>query len=64
MLIINGKPSEAVGRTLLDYLQQAGLDPARVAVELDGEIVPRDRYRDTLLCEGQKVEIVRFVGGG
>ena len=64
MLIINGEPSDAIGRTLLEYLQQAGLDPARVAVELDGEIIPRDRYRDTLLGDGQRVEIVRFVGGG
>ncbi len=64
MLIINGEPSDAIGRTLLEYLQQTGLDPARVAVELDGEIIPRDRYQETLLGDGQRVEIVRFVGGG
>ena len=49
MLTINGQPSDEDGRSVLEYLQQAGLDPARVAVELDGEIVPRTQYPDTVL---------------
>ena len=63
MLTINGQPSDEDGRSVLEYLQQAGRT-ARVAVELDGEIVPRTQYPDTVLGEGQTLEIVSFVGGG
>lgn len=64
MLKINGRASSAAGMTLMEYLEQAGIDPARIAVELDGEIVPRADYADTRLQDGQELEIVSFVGGG
>jgi len=46
---------------LLDALELAG---KRVAVEKNGEIVPRSRYSDTRLAEGDALEIVVAVGGG
>lgn len=64
MLKINGQPSSAVGMMLMEYLEQAGVDPARIAVELDGEIIPRADYAHTRLEDGQELEIVSFVGGG
>ena len=64
MLKINGEPTDAAGMTLLEYLIQAGAEPDRVAVELEGEIVSRADYAHTLLEEGQTLEIVSFVGGG
>ena len=64
MLKINGRPSSAAGITLTEYLEQAGIDPARIAVELDGEIIPRADYAHTRLEDGQELEIVSFVGGG
>jgi len=41
-----------------------GMKPDRVAVELNREIVPRDRWSATLLNQGDRLEIVHFVGGG
>ena len=41
-----------------------GIDPRRVAVEHNLTIVPKDRYATTLLREGDRLEIVHFVGGG
>jgi sulfur carrier protein len=46
---------------LLESMQLVG---KRVAVERNGEIVPRSRYGDTLLAEGDRVEVVVAVGGG
>ena len=40
------------------------MKPDRVAVELNREIVPRDRWSETLLKDGDRLEIVHFVGGG
>ena len=64
MLKINGQPSRAAGMTLMEYLEQSGVDPARIAVELDGEIIPRADCACTWLQDGQELEIVSFVGGG
>lgn len=64
MLQINGQTAEAAGETLLAYLTDHGYDPQRVAVERNGEIVPKRCYESTTLCDGDTVEIVTFVGGG
>ncbi len=63
-VIINGEEVEAAGKTLSDYLKDGGYDIRRVAVELNGEIVPKSRYESTRLRDGDRVEIVSFVGGG
>ena len=52
------------GQTVLGLLQALGLDPARVAVELDRRIVKQPRWAETALRPGAQVEIVQFVGGG
>lgn len=52
------------GETLASFLESHGLEATRVAVELNGEIVSRDLYPETVLHAGDRVEIVRFVGGG
>lgn len=65
MIQINGKPVEiAAGLTLSDYLTQAGYTMQFVAVEKDGVIIPRAQYQDTVLSDGDTLEIVQFVGGG
>lgn len=62
---VNGEPRElAPGATLGDVVRAEGLDVARVAVEFDRVIVPREQLDSTLASEGSKVEIVHFVGGG
>jgi thiamine biosynthesis protein ThiS len=49
---------------VLGLLKELGLDPARVAVELDRSIVKQARWADTALQTGSQLEIVQFVGGG
>ncbi len=64
-LTVNGKPRETEGpATLLTFLQQIGVDPRIVAVERNGDIVKRTLFEQTQLGEGDKLEIVRMVGGG
>jgi thiamine biosynthesis protein ThiS len=64
-LTVNGKRVELDEPTpLTDYLAQLGADPRAVAVEHNGEIVERTSYAMVVLREGDRVEIVRMVGGG
>ena len=64
MLKINGKEENAAGQTVAAWLDTAGFDAARVVVELNENIVPKGRYADTVLHDGDQVEIVCFMGGG
>jgi thiamine biosynthesis protein ThiS len=50
--------------TLFSLIEQMGLKPDRVAVELNRDIVPREQWPQTNLSEGDRLEIVHFVGGG
>ncbi|MBQ4037692.1 MAG: sulfur carrier protein ThiS [Clostridia bacterium] len=64
MVKINGKDVDAAGRTVADYLQGTSYDPRRIAVERNGDIIPRAQYGETVLQDGDCVEVVSFVGGG
>ena len=64
MIRINGENLDVVGKSVADYLNSAGYDLMRVAVELNGDIVPKAQYADTIFKEGDSVEVVSFVGGG
>lgn len=62
---INGEQRElATGLTLAALLEQLGMKPDRVALELNREIVRRETWVQTHLKEGDRLEIVQFVGGG
>ncbi len=50
--------------TLAALIESLAMKPDRVAVELNRNIVPRDRWPQTPLKEGDRLEIVHFVGGG
>lgn len=50
--------------TLAALVERLGMKPDRVAVELNRDIVPRDRWAQTELAEGDRLEVVHFVGGG
>lgn len=64
-LIINGEAREfRDAPDLLSLVDQLGMKPDRVAVELNHDLIPRDRWSQTALAEGDKLEIVHFVGGG
>lgn len=64
MVKINGAELDLAGRVLSDYLSEAGFNLSRVAVERNGEIVPKRLYRETVLADGDALEVVGFVGGG
>ena len=64
MLKVNGEEKNAAGQTVTAYLASAGFDAARVVVELNESIVPKSRYGETTLRDGDQVEIVCFMGGG
>ena len=64
-IAVNGEDKEiANGLSLGGLLEQLQIRPARVVVELNRNIVSRDAYGVTMLAEGDKLEIVHFVGGG
>ena len=64
MVKINGENLDTAGKSVSDYLTSAGYDLMRVAVELNGDIVPKAQYVDTIFKYGDSVEVVSFVGGG
>ena len=63
-IIVNGEPATISGMSVLHYLESLSIDPQRVAVELNLDILPKVEYGTTLLKEGDRIEIVHFVGGG
>ena len=64
-LTINGEDREfSSPSTVASLLAELGLKSDRVAVELNRDLLPRDRWNDTPLNDGDKLEIVHFVGGG
>lgn len=62
---LNGEARElASGATVADLIAEQGLGGRRIAVERNGEIVPRSQHATTLLAEGDQLEIVHAIGGG
>jgi thiamine biosynthesis protein ThiS len=64
-LIVNGEPHRVPGgATVADLVSGLGSDPRTVAVERNGDLVPRARFAGTALVAGDRIEVVRFVQGG
>ena len=63
-LTINGEEREVRATDLAGIILELGLDPKKVAVEHNLEIVPRSKHPTTLVIEGDRIEMVQFVGGG
>lgn len=65
MLKVNGKDRKLMaGMTVADLLNQMGQPAERVAVERNGEIVPKRYFSEVRLEENDVIEVVSFVGGG
>ena len=64
MIRENGKETDIGVKSVNEYLIDAGYDINRVAVEINGEILPKLKYGSTQLEDGDVVEVVSFVGGG
>jgi thiamine biosynthesis protein ThiS len=66
-LVINGEDQTFDSPppfTLSSLVEALAMKPDRVAIELNRDIVPRDRWPETQLHDGDRLEIVHFVGGG
>lgn len=64
MVKINGEFVDFSGRSVQEALEHEGYSEKRVAVEINGEIVPKATYESTILKDGDVMEVVSFVGGG
>jgi sulfur carrier protein len=61
---VNGETRTVAAATILALIEELALDPRKVAVERNMEIVPRSLHGETALTEGDRIELVQFVGGG
>jgi thiamine biosynthesis protein ThiS len=61
---VNGEPLTVEATNILGLVEELGLDIRKVAVERNLEIVPRSLHAETALAEGDRIEVVQFVGGG
>jgi thiazole synthase len=62
---INGETRQLNGSVnVAELLTGMGLDPAKIAVERNLEVVPRSQYQETAVTDGDRLEIVHFIGGG
>ena len=64
MVKVNGEPKDIAGKTTAEYLATTNYDMKRIAVERNGDIVPKAQYGETVLKDGDSIEVVSFVGGG
>lgn len=65
MITVNGKKVTPTGPlSVADYLEQNNYQIKRIAVEMNGDILPKYSYSDTMLKDGDRLEVVSFVGGG
>jgi thiamine biosynthesis protein ThiS len=64
-ITINGEPRRvSAGLSVAGLVAELGLNPKKVAVERNLEIVPRSMHGDVMIADGDQLEIVHFVGGG
>lgn len=64
MVKINGELLDIAGKTITEYLEETQYNGKRIAIERNGEIVPKSQYDTTVLVNDDVLEVVSFVGGG
>lgn len=64
MVKINGTLLDVAGKSLTEYLAVTNYQPDRIAVECNGNIIPKSQYNEKILKNDDVIEIVSFVGGG
>lgn len=64
MVRINGESKDYKTISIKEMLEMEQFDSQKVVVERNMEIVPRSRYEETMLADGDEIEVVSFVGGG
>jgi len=63
-LLVNGEGVRFAGGTILDLITVLEIDRRKVAIEHNHQIVPQSLYAATPLADGDRIEIVNFIGGG
>ncbi|HEG3305595.1 sulfur carrier protein ThiS [Campylobacter jejuni] len=63
-MIINGEKFEFKELRFMDFIQEKGFKIELIALELNGQIIPKSEFENLILKENDKAEIVSFVGGG
>ncbi|GAB5046871.1 sulfur carrier protein ThiS [Thermodesulfovibrio sp. TK110] len=61
---VNGSEMDVKATTIAELLEELEINPQRVVVEVNLEIIKRDRFSEHKIKEGDSIEIVNFVGGG
>ena len=65
IIIINNKKVEVTKNlTLLDFLTTTGKDPEKVLVSVNGSVIEKYKYNETVLNESDNLDLMAFVGGG
>lgn len=65
MITVNGKQIQLTSEmSVADYLEQNNYQINRIAVEMNEEILPKYSYSETMLKDGDRLEVLTFVGGG
>ncbi|GGZ40187.1 sulfur carrier protein ThiS [Asticcacaulis endophyticus] len=63
-ILLNGESREVGAANILALIEEIGIEARKLAVEQNLEIVPRSQYHATAIHDGDRIEIVHFVGGG
>lgn len=63
-VLVNGELRALSARTVAELVSSLALDARQVAIEHNGAIVPRSAYASTALSANDRIELVRFIGGG
>ncbi len=61
---VNGREEDFPPGTLVDMLRVLGIEPASVVMEVNEEVASRATWSERQLCAGDRIEILKFVGGG
>jgi len=61
---LNGQAFELAGETIGELIEQLNLATKRLAVERNGEVIPRSEHASCLLADGDCIELVQAIGGG
>lgn len=64
MVKVNGMQEDVAGMTIAEFLERANYNVKRIVVERNEEIIPRTEYDQTVLQDGDTVEVITFMGGG
>lgn len=63
-IVLNGSSFVVNGETLLDLLHDNNIPLNKIAVDINGLVIPKDKYKDYILKSGDVIEVITFVGGG